>query len=453
MRTIATLHPLPVSRRQTRRLWRASKSARWPAVGLVILGLLLWSGQQGAGASTGQTGGSGTCSEHGCVNVVEIDGLIDEVVADFIEASIEESESEREVMGLVLQLDSPGVALDDGRLARLAESIQDAPVPVSVWIGPSGADALGGAAELVALAKTSSISPGSNIGELGQQRLDEERFGELFGDVAAEIRDKTVDWEEAVDLGLVDRAAPTLGDHLLELAGFETEVVETGGEPRQEPLTVVRFLPMPLASQLMHTVASPAVAYLLFSIGLGLLVFEFYTAGVGIAGVAGAISFVLAAYGLAALPTNPPGIALMVFAMFGFSVDIQTGVPRVWTGIGLASFVSGSLLLFDGVPLSWLTLLVGIAGMAVAMLSGMPAMVRSRFSTPTIGRDWMINELGDAVTDVDPDGTVRVRDALWRARTNRATPVARGARVRVTGIEGVVLEIEPEESGARDHRE
>ncbi|KAA0235115.1 MAG: hypothetical protein EDR02_06455 [Actinobacteria bacterium] len=416
------------------------------------MGLLLLSGQDPARAATGQTGGSGTCAEHGCVNVIEIDGLVDEVVADFIEASIDESESEREVIGLVLQLDSPGVALDSGRLERLAENIQDAAVPVSVWIGPSGAEALDGAAELVALAKTSSISPGSDIGELGQQRLDPERFGELFGEEAAEIRDKTVDWEEAVDLGLVDRAAPTLGDHLLELAGFETEVAETGGEPRREPLTVVRFLPLPLLSQLMHTVASPAVAYLLFGIGLGLLVFEFFTAGVGIAGVAGAVSLVLAAYGLAALPTNSVGVGLMVFAMFGFAVDIQTGVPRIWTGVGLISFVAGSLVLFDGVSVSWLTLVVGIVGMGLAMLSGMPAMVRSRFSTPTIGRDWMIDELGDAVTDLDPDGTVRVHDALWRARTNRATPVARGARVRVTGIEGVVLEIEPAEGGARRHR-
>ena len=34
--------------------------------------------------------------------------------------------------------------------------------------------------------------------------------------------------------------------------------------------------------------ASPAVAYLLLLIGLALLVFEFFTAGVGIAGVVGA---------------------------------------------------------------------------------------------------------------------------------------------------------------------
>jgi membrane-bound serine protease (ClpP class) len=87
------------------------------------------------------------------------------------------------------------------------------------------------------------------------------------------------------------------------------------------------------------------------------------------------------------------------------------------------------------------------------MLSGMTAMVRSRFSTPTIGREDLIGELGAAEVDVDPDGVVRVRDALWRARTNRATPIGRGATVRVVSVQGVLLEVEPEEGGARDYRD
>jgi membrane-bound serine protease (ClpP class) len=65
----------------------------------------------------------------------------------------------------------------------------------------------------------------------------------------------------------------------------------------------------------------------------------------------------------------------------------------------------------------------------------------------------MVGELGTAEVDVDPDGVVRVRDALWRARTNRATPVLAGDVIRVVEIDGLVLEIEPEAGGARDYRE
>jgi membrane-bound serine protease (ClpP class) len=83
----------------------------------------------------------------------------------------------------------------------------------------------------------------------------------------------------------------------------------------------------------------------------------------------------------------------------------------------------------------------------------MPSMVRTRFSTPTIGREWMVGEMGRAVTAVSPDGVVQIRDALWRASTNRATPIDELDRVRVVGIDGLVLEVEPEKGGARDYRE
>ena len=151
--------------------------------------------------------------------------------------------------------------------------------------------------------------------------------------------------------------------------------------------------------------------------------------------------------------TRPIGIALLVFAIFGFTVDVQTGVPRVWSAIGGVSLVAGSFLLYDGLSLSWITLLVGLVGVPLFMVAGMPAMVRTRFSTPTIGREWMIGEEGEAVTNVSPDGVVRVRGGLWRARTNRATPIPLHGPVRVVEVDGLLLEVEPLEGGAVDYRE
>jgi membrane-bound serine protease (ClpP class) len=83
----------------------------------------------------------------------------------------------------------------------------------------------------------------------------------------------------------------------------------------------------------------------------------------------------------------------------------------------------------------------------------MPSMVRTRFATPTIGREWMIGKEGVAVEAVDPEGTVEVDGAKWRARTNRATPIAPGDPLRVAAIDGVTLDVEPLEGAARDYRE
>jgi membrane-bound serine protease (ClpP class) len=142
--------------------------------------------------------------------------------------------------------------------------------------------------------------------------------------------------------------------------------------------------------------------------------------------------------------------------VFGFAVDVQAGGLGVWTFIGGASLLAGSLTLYGGsarLNPPWWVLAIVIVGAALFMLGAMTAVIRSRFSTPTVGREGMIGEEGRAEVDVAPDGVVVIRDARWRARTNRATPIEAGDAVRVVAVEGLVLEVEPEGGGARDYRD
>ncbi|HEY9557185.1 MAG TPA: NfeD family protein [Acidimicrobiales bacterium] len=412
---------------------------------MVLGALLLVAGPAGAQPSQEDPPSDPNATSDGYVAVIEVSGLLDRVLVDFVETQLEAAE-EADATALVLQLNSGGAVVADDRLEALVERIEAADVPVAVWVGPSGSRATEEATQLVAAASRTGVAPGSRI-EITRSLLGDETLG---GDAA--VGDK-VSAEDAVELGLVDTDAPTIGEFVLGLDGVESEVVETEGGSQRQPVTQVRFGQLPLASELMHTVSSPPVAYLLFVIGLALILFELFTAGVGVAGMVGAGALVLGCYGLAALPTNPLGIALLLVAMVGYGIDVQTGVPRVWTGIATVAFVAGSVVLYDGVSLSWVTLLIGIVGMSLAMVAGMPSMVRTRFSTPTIGREWMVGELGVAQGPVAPDGIVTVRDAPWRARTNRATPIEPGQQVRVASIDGLLLEVEPLEGAARDHRE
>ena len=386
-------------------------------------------------------------ADPGQVDVLETAGYLDPVLVDFISSSIAEAEAE-DAVAVVLQLNSPGSVVSDEELTALATQIDEATVPVTVWIGPSGSRAYGGAAEIAAVADEIGMAPGTDLGEVGDQRLPEAMFGEVFDGA---LDDRSVDDEVAVDEGYADRLAPTVGLFVNDLDGFETEVAD-GGDV--EPVTETRFRQLPLGSQLFHTAASPAVAYLFFVLGLGLIIFELYTAGVGVAGVLAAGLFVFGCYGLAVLPARGWAVGLLILAMGAFCVDIQTGVPRFWTGVGFVSFAVGTFWLYDGPTLSWITLVGVFVSLAFAVLAGMPAMVRTRFSTPTIGREWMIGEAGEAVTAVAPDGTVRVQDALWRARTNRATPLAAGEPVVVAGLDGLVLEVESADPERRpkEHR-
>lgn len=397
--------------------------------------------------------GQATCPDkHGCVRAVTINGFIDEINVDFIQQAVAETNDIDGYRAIVIVIDSPGSVVSGPELDGLIRTLRDSKVPVSAWIGPSGASVRGGAAELVTsipftMAPNTEIggviAPVSKLSPVAGQSND-----------AAELQGRIFNEKAAKSAGLIPRVDPTLGDHVLGIKGVPSKVVkDKEGREKREMLVTGVTQKLPVTIQLLHTAASPGVAYLALGIAIGLLLFEFFTAGVGVAGVVGAIAAVLAGYGLAELPIRPWALGLCLFSAFAFAIDIQTAIPRAWTFIGLACWTVGSVFLFDGFRAPWLALLTGLGGMAVTMLSGMPAMVRSRFATPTLGRDWMIGKEGTAATDIDPEGTVTVAGGQWRALTNRATPLAKGDPLRVVSIDGLTLEVEPLEGGARDYRE
>lgn len=331
-------------------------------------------------APTPSTAGA---TDAGFITVVEVNGLLDDILVDLIHRELTEAE-ESGARYLVLHLDSTGAVVPDQVLVDLARRINQSEVPVATWVGPSGAQALRGAAQLAAATSPIGVSIGARIGQTGPSILPVDEFGPLFGEAAGVLVDEAVGHERARDLGIAPQEALTIGQFALTLEGFESREVVQDGVTRLEPVTKVRFSQLDLPSQLFHTVASPEVTYLLLVIGLALIVFELYTAGVGVAGMVGAGSLVLAAYGLWVLPVRPASLVLMLLAFFGFAIDVQTGVPRVWTIIAGVLFAFSSLLFYDGMAISWITLAISAVGIALTFVIGMPAMVRTRFSAPAL---------------------------------------------------------------------
>ena len=385
------------------------------------------------------------------VDVVEVSGFLDPVLVGMMAATLE-SLDPSETVAVVFQVDSTASVVPDSEILRLARLIVGSEVTVSFWVGPSGARATGPIAQLVVLGDDIGIAPGARLGSFGDPILPVAEFGTPLATAAlADLRDATLGYEEAVRRGIA-RPAPVLLEQLVGVPGFQVETVVGEEGDTVQPVTTTRFRQLDVVDQFFHTVASPAVTYLLLLIGMGLLLFELYTAGVGIAGAIGAGCFLLSAYGLGVLPARGWAVALLVLAMLAYAIDVQAGVPRLWSGIGTVTLVVGSVFLFDGPSFSWITLLVGVVGTVMAMVGGMPTMVRTRFSTPTIGREWMIGETGSAVERLAPNGTVTVREAVWRATTNRATPLEPGDDIRVVAVDGLWLEVEPIEGAARDYR-
>lgn len=404
------------------------------------------------------------------LEVVQVEGAIDPMVADLVTRSIRRAQTNGATV-VILQINSGGALATDP--SELLDAVRTSKVPIATWVGPGNATARGAAAALVLSASFSAASPSARLGPIEPLRLD--RPGEK-GTEASTISPKDpavwaawdagrlrLSGEKAAEAKLIDTVAPTLGDLIVAVHGKEVPTaagpvrlstakqIDTKDGPRQTADQPVRFLKLGGFAAVQHSLTSPSLVFLLLIVGLGLMVFEFFTVGIGLAGAVGAASVVGALYGASHLPVTWWALALLVLSTFGFAVDVQAGHQGFWTGVGLVGLLVGALTLFGGssalnVPL-WLIALVFV-GQIVFMLGGMTVAVRNRFSIPTVGRDSMIGELGEARTELNPDGVVTVRGAPWRARTHRGRPVSAGGPVRVVAVNRLVLEVEPGDAPA-----
>ena len=366
-------------------------------------------------------------------------GILDPVNADLLRRAIREAPG-RGTTTVVVQLDSADTSVPLATVDALGLLISSSPVPVAVWVGPTGTGrATGPAFSLVAAADVAGMADGTEVGRQPDP---------VFDGTPAPLRNRTVGPDEARQLGVVDIVAPTLSDFIGQLDGREVKGTTLSTARSKSPFVLredldIRFRNPGLVDRTLHGLGSPSATYFFVVAGLLLLLFEFFSAGIGIAAATGAICLALSAYGIGTLGTNPVGLGLLVLATVAFGVDIQAGSPRFWTGAGTVALVFGSLTMFDGRRPGWLALGLVVGGGLLAVLFGIPSTVRTRFSTPTIGREDLVGAVGTATTAIDPEGTVEVRGAPWRARTF-PKPIAAGDRIEVVAIDGLVLEVVPE---------
>ncbi len=427
-----------------------------------------------AGAATPPVGKRG-------IDVVQIEGYLDPPNVSLILDAIEEANARRSTL-LILQVKSSGAI--DTDIEEVVRAIQRSRVPVAVWVGPSGADAKGAATILLQAAHLAFISPGSGAGPGQPVRLDDpgattragvaDRLATLAGrngrdpEGARKLASVRLGSSATRGVGATNGVRPTIGELIVQLDGKQVTtaageltlstatVIGAGKDRRRQPNQEVVFNRLGLGESLLHRLISPSIAYFLIVVGLALIVFEFYTASIGLAGLVGALCLIGAFVGFSHLPVHWWALGLLFVSLFGFAIDVQAGGLGVWTLIATVCLVTGSWFLYGGdsqLRPAWWVFVVVIGGTMLFMLGGMTAMIRSRFSTPTVGREGMIGEDGLAEVAVDPDGVVLIRGARWRARTNRATPIEAGQPVKVVSVEGLVLEVEPPEGGAQDYRE
>jgi membrane-bound serine protease (ClpP class) len=396
------------------------------------------------------------------VSLVPLEGAIGPASAHFVKRGIERAAKDGAEL-VILQIDTPGGL--DTSMREVIKAILASPVPVAVFVAPSGARAASAGTFILYAAHIAAMAPGTNLGAASPvsiggampQKDDKKGGGEdtmtrkVTNDAVAyirglaQLRGRNADWaEKAVREGVSLPAQEALKLKVIEhVAADVPALLGKLGKANAE----VKALEVDWRTRVLAVITNPTVAYLLILLGIYALIFEFMNPGLILPGVVGAIALLLALYALHLLPVNYAGLALMLLGIAFMAAEAF--LPSFGAlGIGgLVAFVLGSILLIEDTELPGFeipyALIGGVAAASAGFLIVMLGMLaRSRRRAVVSGREEMIGATGEALADFEGEGWARVHGEHWKVRASR--PVRRGQKLRVTGMQGLVLSVEPQ---------
>jgi membrane-bound serine protease (ClpP class) len=398
------------------------------------------------------------------IDVIEIDGPINPVVAEYFITSIEVAE-QGNAECLVVQMDTPGGL--DLSMRSIIKKIFASAVPVVVYVAPSGARAASAGAIITLAAHIAAMAPSTNIGaahpvSIGAGEMGKDMAEKVVNDAAAYVegiavkRNRNKDWaikavresvslteKEALKIRVIDFIAPDLKALISAIDG---KTVETAAGTKRLAVRDARldFKKMGIRDVILNTVSDPNIAYILLLIGLAGLYFELSNPGVILPGVIGGISLVLAFYSMQTLSANYAGILLILLAVIMFIAEIKIASYGVLSIGGIIALTLGSLMLFQSsVPylrISWNVMVPSIVLTSAFFLTIVWLTVRAQRKQPATGYEGLIHMTGTASTDIFQDGKVFVHGEYWNARS--AAMIEKGNTVRIVGVKGMLVEVE-----------
>lgn len=429
---------------------------------------------------------------------LEIRDAIGPATSDFLQRGLAHAQ-QRGARLLVLELDTPGGL--DTAMRDMIQAILASPVPVVTYVSPSGARAASAGTYLLYASHIAAMAPATSVGAAtpvqigggnprqpdnkddkddkdnkggkGKDKDEDKRAPEpgsalerkAVNDAVsyirglAELRDRNADWAEqavraavsltasaALEQKVVDVVAADLPDLLRKIDGRRVRTQLGSVEIKTEGIVIEEFT-ADWRTQLLSVLTNPNVAYLLMLAGIYGLLLEGYNPGAILPGVVGAVSLLLALYAFQILSVNYAGLALLALGVALIIAEAMSPSIGVLGIGGVIAFVIGSILLFDeGVPGFEIArgLIGGIAlGAGILMLLMVTVFMRARKRQVATGVEQLLQETAIALNDFETSGLVDIHGETWRAVTRAA--IKKGQRLRVLRVDGLTLEVAPEE--------
>ena len=414
--------------------------------------------------------------------IIDVNAAISPSTSDFIVSNLHEA-AENNAFLFILRLDTPGGLSASMRV--IIKEILASPIPVVTYVAPKGARAASAGTYILYASHVAAMAPATNLGAATPVQLgppipqpkpvggeEDKKYSQSkspmekkqLNDAVAYIRglaklhNRNEEWAEeavlegssltstdALDKNVIDLIAKDIDDLLLQLDGRELTVDE-------QPLTLStlnlekNYISPDWRNQFLGIITNPNVAYILMLLGIYGLIFEFYNPGIGLPGIVGAISLLVAGYALQMLPLNYAGMALILLGIALMMTEAFMPSFGVFGIGGIIAFATGSVFLFDTdievfrVALPLIASLTMVSFMFLVLLLNM--ILRTRRKSFVSGIDTLIGEHAIAIEDFDEVGMVKIEGELWSATTKK--PLSKGSRVKINSINGLQLLVEPD---------
>ena len=397
-------------------------------------------------------------SQSNKVFVLNADCAIHPACADYIHSGIEKAKEEN-VECLIIALNTPGGLLTSTR--KIVKDFLESTIPIIVFIYPSGSQSASAGVFITLSANIAAMAPGTNIGAAHPVSLqgaqDSVMMEKATNDAAAfirtisEKRKRNVQWaedavlksvsiteREALENNVIDLIANNINDLLEKINGKQVETSQ-GMKIINTKNAEVIYIEMTLAEKILSILSDPNFAYILLMLGIYGLFFELYNPGAILPGVIGGICLILAFYSLSTLPVNYAGLALIIFAVILFVLEIKVVSHGILSIGGIISLLLGSMMLIkeesvlEAMEISMNIIILIVVLTALFFLFAITFAIKAQRKKPVTGPEGIVGETGIAFSNLKPDGEIKVHGEIWNAESIGGE-IKRGEEIIVTKI-------------------
>ena len=439
----------------------------------IFAGLIFSLGASGNTPIISSGSGSRLPDANGTETIIEIDSFYSCRIEGIIEPSLANHIKKCLILakdsgyGLIITMDTPGGL--EASMREIITEMLNTPIPVIVYVSPEGARAASAGTFIAYAGDIAAMGPSTHIGAAhpvnigSDQEVSADIMEKVTNDSVAYIknlaisRGRNAEWaeqavresvsitsSEALDLGVIDLIAEDTSDLLVKL---DSRTIEKLGDTfiLRSSGTAPIDISMNFITRFLHIISDPNIAYILLSLGILGIIYEFSSPGLGISGAIGTLLLILSLYALSVLPINYAGLGLIILALILFVVDILMGLGGIPSIAGVVSLVIGSFLLINTdapyLRIAWsliISVSVVVSGFLIIVVR---AVYRAHRVQPFTGMEGIIGGTAISLIELAPEGQVKISGEIWGAVSADGKRIKKGKKVTVVSIEGLTLKV------------